>query len=44
MVLKMSVLSTFNHMMQPEARENFIKLSRRESLKSYNYINAGLTL
>jgi hypothetical protein len=34
MVLETSVLSTFNHLTRLEARENFIKLSRRESLKS----------
>jgi hypothetical protein len=34
-VLETSVLSTFNHLSRLEARENFIKLSRRESLKSY---------
>jgi hypothetical protein len=28
------VLSTFNHLTRLEARENFINLSRRESLKS----------
>jgi hypothetical protein len=33
-VLETSVLSTFNHLMRLEAQENFIKLSRRESLKS----------
>jgi hypothetical protein len=36
MVLETSVLSTFNHLTRLEARENFIKLSRRESLKSYS--------
>jgi hypothetical protein len=35
MVLETSVLSTFNHLTRLEARENFINLSRRESLKSY---------
>jgi hypothetical protein len=35
MVLETSVLSTFNHLTRLEARENFIKFSRRESLKSY---------
>jgi hypothetical protein len=37
MVLKMLVLSTFNHLMRLVARENFIILSRRESLKSYRF-------
>jgi hypothetical protein len=36
MVLETSVLSTFNHLTWLEARENFINLSRRESLKSYS--------
>jgi hypothetical protein len=35
MVLETSVSSTFNHLTRLEARENFINLSRRESLKSY---------
>jgi hypothetical protein len=35
MVLETSVLSTFNHLTRLEAQENFIVLSRRESLKSY---------
>jgi hypothetical protein len=35
MVLETSVLSTFNHLTRLEARESFINLSRRESLKSY---------
>jgi hypothetical protein len=34
MVLETSVVSTFNHLTRLEARENFINLSRRESLKS----------
>jgi hypothetical protein len=34
-VLETSVLSTFNCLTQLEARENFVKLSCRESLKSY---------
>jgi hypothetical protein len=37
-VLETSFLSTFNHLTRLEARENFIILSRRESLKSYNFI------
>jgi hypothetical protein len=35
MVLETLVLSTFNHLTRLLARENFIILSRRESLKSY---------
>jgi len=35
MVLETLVLSTFNHLTRLVARENFIILSRRESLKSY---------
>jgi hypothetical protein len=42
MVLETSVVSTFNHLTRLEARENFIKLSRRESLKSYRIPNASL--
>jgi hypothetical protein len=36
-LLETSVLSTFNHLTRLEAQENFINLSRRESLKSYNH-------
>jgi hypothetical protein len=35
MVLETSVLSIFNQLTRLEARENFIKFSRRESFKSY---------
>jgi hypothetical protein len=39
MVLETSVLSIFNQLTRLEARENFIKFSRRESFKSYIDIN-----
>jgi hypothetical protein len=35
MVLETLVLFTFNHLTRLVARDNFIILSRRESLKSY---------
>jgi hypothetical protein len=38
MVLETSVLSIFNQLTRLEARENFIKFSRRESFKSYKIV------
>jgi hypothetical protein len=38
MVLETSVLSIFNQLTRLEARENFIKFSRRESFKSYTFV------
>jgi hypothetical protein len=43
MVLETSVLSTFNHLTRLEARENFINLSRRESLKCYSKLKVFLS-